>query len=794
MNSINSDLEFTTESERDFDNKRLPTLSFEMWSTSEGISHSYFEKHMRSQVLTMRKSSMPETSKYSILVNELNRRFEVMSEDITVEERVNTVDKFTQQLVNSGFSYTQIKDIVLSSLKGEKKKEIKRKTKGGKRYLSSSETLQDRINKKLTEAVAWYREELRKEEREEIENDDMKREKGSWASWRKYKRKKKKPKVEKKGGKVDNGEEKIEYKTVIFIQHTHESSLAKRIREKLEKLEEAGGNIKIKIVERAGDKIVDLLHRSNPWDNIDCMRNDCLLCSTAGEKGRKGVCRRRNIVYETFCMNCGEVGEEDRGDTVNENIKLEDKNEALEEMVEGSHDKIEKISENENPEGEKVMKKRDYKYKYIGETCRSGYERGKEHLMMKENCNESSHMLKHCLLQHSDKDPMEIKFGMRVRQQFKTALERQVGEAVAILEERERGIQLLNSKSEFNRCSLPRITAGDTKEWLEKLQEEDAAEKKVKASIREMKKRKKREKKEKSPTLEEVCDEIIGENKERWKRRKLNEEVIRKLEEKEITRILEEEKERQDRLNRARKRKEEFLAKLARRKEIVFVKEGKSTEWIRRKQRQWREFRSKEGLDEEEELDLRNRIIAKIPERKIKKSDGGDISPSTLLPTNPLVGDKIGIIGGEGGLTTSVTVPSKEDPNLMYRFTFKKNWIKEGTLTENPQKITPSENKKARNIDENRPNSPESHEKSGLEGLGLSLKDTRDDLKPEKVTKIGDLVPQKPQKVNQFEAYSMKKSILVNEKGKVAEKLGQNHEKQKKSDRKNPQKFPPKKS
>ena len=517
MNSINSDLEFTTESERDFDNKRLPTLSFEMWSTSEGISHSYFEKHMRSQVLTMRRSSMPETSKYSILVNELNRRFEVMSEDVTVEERVNTVDKFTQQLVNSGFSYTQIKDIVLSSLKGEKKKEIKRKTKGGKRYLSSSETLQDRINKKLTEAVAWYREELRKEEREEIENDDMKREKGSWASWRKYKRKKKKPKVEKKGGKVDNGEEKIEYKTVIFIQHTYESSLAKRIREKLEKLEEAGGNIKIKIVERAGDKIVDLLHRSNPWDNIDCMRNDCLLCSTAGEKGRKGVCRRRNIVYETFCMNCGEVGEEDRGDTVNENIKLEDENEALEEMVEGSHDKIEKISENENPEGEKLMKKRDYKYKYIGETCRSGYERGKEHLMMKENCNESSHMLKHCLLQHSDKDPMEIKFGMRVRQQFKTALERQVGEAVAILEERERGIQLLNSKSEFNRCSLPRITAGNTKEWLERLQEEDAAEKKVKASIREMKKRKKREKKEKSPTLEEVCDEIIGENKERWK-------------------------------------------------------------------------------------------------------------------------------------------------------------------------------------------------------------------------------------------------------------------------------------
>ena len=205
-------------------------------------------------------------------------------------------------------------------------------------------------------------------------------------------------------------------------------------------------------------------------------------------------------MYETFCIDCGEVGDVERGDKENEKI-------VIEEVVEGSHD--EKISVDENPVNEIKKGGKNYKFKYIGETCRSGYERGKEHVMMKENFNDSSHMLKHCLLQHSDSDPMEIKFGMRVRQQFKTALERQVGEAVAILEEKEKGIQLLNSKSEFNRCSLPRITAGDTKEWLETLQEEDAAEKKVKASIREMKKRKKKEKK-KSPTLEEVCGEIIG--------------------------------------------------------------------------------------------------------------------------------------------------------------------------------------------------------------------------------------------------------------------------------------------
>ena len=59
MNDINPDLRFTTEIEEEFDTKRLPTLSFEMWCSETGIRHSYYEKPMRSQLLTMSKSSQP---------------------------------------------------------------------------------------------------------------------------------------------------------------------------------------------------------------------------------------------------------------------------------------------------------------------------------------------------------------------------------------------------------------------------------------------------------------------------------------------------------------------------------------------------------------------------------------------------------------------------------------------------------------------------------------------------------------------------------------------------------------
>ena len=63
MCDISEDLQFTMETEVDFEKKRLPTLSFEMWSEKTGIRHSYFEKGMRSQILTMKRSSQSENSK-----------------------------------------------------------------------------------------------------------------------------------------------------------------------------------------------------------------------------------------------------------------------------------------------------------------------------------------------------------------------------------------------------------------------------------------------------------------------------------------------------------------------------------------------------------------------------------------------------------------------------------------------------------------------------------------------------------------------------------------------------------
>ena len=53
------------------------------------------------------------------------------------------------------------------------------------------------------------------------------------------------------------------------------------------------------------------------------------------------------------------------------------------------------------------------------------------------------------------------------------------------------GKKILNSKSEFNRCELPRLKVGTRKQTLVELQEDDEETKKWKEKIRKLKKRKK---------------------------------------------------------------------------------------------------------------------------------------------------------------------------------------------------------------------------------------------------------------------------------------------------------------
>ena len=65
---------------------------------------------MRLKILTMSRSSQDENSKHSILVNELNRRFEVMDNLISDKEKVEKIDHFVEQLYKSGHNEKKMKE------------------------------------------------------------------------------------------------------------------------------------------------------------------------------------------------------------------------------------------------------------------------------------------------------------------------------------------------------------------------------------------------------------------------------------------------------------------------------------------------------------------------------------------------------------------------------------------------------------------------------------------------------------------------------------------------------------
>ena len=79
-------------------------------------------------------------------------------------------------------------------------------------------------------------------------------------------------------------------------------------------------------------------------------------------------------------------------------------------------------------------------YKYIGETAKSAYERGENHLYDRKSLDLGSHMLKHAIDCHPGVDPETVDFHMRVMKYHKSSFERQIDEAVKIQYSRQHNI------------------------------------------------------------------------------------------------------------------------------------------------------------------------------------------------------------------------------------------------------------------------------------------------------------------------------------------------------------------
>jgi len=455
MNAISPDLKFTLELSEEFNDGRLPTLSFSLWEEPWGISHSYYEKDVRSQVLLMERSAMSKHSKFSIMANELKRRLEVLNEKIDGAEKVKIIDRYVQQLKNSGYSRKQTWEMVVSAVRSYERKENERKDERKPKYRHGKDTFGQRARKKLTENVTWFRNNRSKTKKELNSNSGKTR-------WRHQ------------NEKVTDSPQ-----AVLFVPCTDGSVLAKDIREVIQTLKPFT-KIHLKVVERAGRKLIETLHKSNPWENAICKRNDCLPCTSSRKDQKEAVksCKRRSIVYKTWCHTCKVKTRQEIEEKYAEK-KKEDKNDKKRKRNEKATEK-----ESEKDLQKKIERELEERtYKYIGETSRSCYERATEHLRDLRDMEPGIHLLNHIIQKHME-TPNDVEFRMKILSSHFTAFNRQITEAVRI--NRNKGPYLLNSKSEYNRSSLPSIKTSERKsEW----ELADIDELEVKEAINILKKR-----------------------------------------------------------------------------------------------------------------------------------------------------------------------------------------------------------------------------------------------------------------------------------------------------------------
>ena len=193
------------------------------------------------------------------------------------------------------------------------------------------------------------------------------------------------------------------FDSVFFCPTTPGGELAKRIRGVTRDVAERTG-MSIKVVERGGVSLKSQL-RSRRSNNICPDANECVIHKSGG----RGDCSSQNIVYKGTCVTCRDNGITSKPDKYGHIVRVNDSSTGISSV-------------------------------YIGETSKTCYVRGKQHLECLSNPDntrsKSNALVKHRELYHNGEED-NVQFQFEVIKSFKKPLERQVWEGVEIHSSRE---------------------------------------------------------------------------------------------------------------------------------------------------------------------------------------------------------------------------------------------------------------------------------------------------------------------------------------------------------------------
>ena len=218
----------------------------------------------------------------------------------------------------------------------------------------------------------------------------------------------KKAQVQARGGKQDKGDwfKQLGYQNTLVLPATVGGVLGNNVKKKqlLKQIRRGGApyGFKTMIREDGGKSIKGDLVRTNPFPVDNCSRRGCLVCSS--DKGR-GRCWKSNCVYQIVC--------------------------------------------NRSP----CNQDHNVKQSYIGETSRTAFTRGNQHIILYRGKKDNSFMWRHTLEEHGGvigSGGGITDYSMECLSTFKKPLTRILEEAVRIQRQSEDPKTIsLNSKMEY---------------------------------------------------------------------------------------------------------------------------------------------------------------------------------------------------------------------------------------------------------------------------------------------------------------------------------------------------------
>ena len=282
-NTIHPSIRVTIDYPSNHPDGRLPVLDTKQWIEGGNLLHTYYSKPMSNTFVVMASSALPARSKHNILVADLLRIMRCVSLHCDQSERDKHVQEYIYRMQLSGYKKEE-RVSIYKAAKAKYGQQLKNHDDGtSPLYRSKQWRQQQRVQARASKKKTWY------------------------------------------GDKFD---------AVYFVEATPGSQLAHQCQKVFRRCD-----LKVKVVERTGKTIKQLLVKSDPLRKEECK---CRVCNAAG----KQICKVRECVYEMTCSICLQ--------------------------------------------------------RYIGETSRSMHERYMEHMYLLERKDDASVMYRHVQQHHKD--------------------------------------------------------------------------------------------------------------------------------------------------------------------------------------------------------------------------------------------------------------------------------------------------------------------------------------------------------------------------------------------------------